>query len=150
VRSERLDEVTPPFGQALLEDEQRESVTGGVFLRDAVPAEVLDDDPSDAVDGLEANVHLGLLAGGERRRPPGEHEPHGRLPRSDPSDLIDRAVGVRLEEAAVDSRLDAEPPGAAASRLEQSVGSPPLADLGGERFEHPRRRGRDPKCHQDA
>ena len=55
------------LGEPLLEVVEREAVASGVLLGDRVPSEVLDGDPGRVVDGLEADVQLGLLAGLEGR-----------------------------------------------------------------------------------
>jgi hypothetical protein len=92
----------------LLEREQRETVAGGVLLRDTVPAEVLDDNAGTVADMLEADVDLGLAAGWEGGCPPAEDQLVGRVPDPDVPDLELHAVGVRLDDPAAEAGFDGE------------------------------------------
>lgn len=87
--------------------------------------------------------------GPERSRPPGEHEPAWWFPNPYLSDLGDLAIGMGLGDAPADAWFDGQPPGGLAAGWEQTVGTPPLADLGGEGLEDQLQRCPGPQRHQN-
>src|SRR5689334_24550302 len=101
---------------------------------------MLDSHPGLAADRLEADLDLGDLVGREARLAPGEGDAGAGLPGGDAADLEDLAIGCGLDEAAALAGLEGERAGGPRGELEQLVGPPPLADLGGEGLERARRR----------
>src|SRR5579864_6384951 len=74
-------QLLPPFGLALEELGQRETMTGCLLLRNRVPAVVLDRDACLIAHRLEADTHFGSLVRLEGSWPPAK----GQFPRRRPT-----------------------------------------------------------------
>src|SRR5262249_12761576 len=143
VLAERSQQIRSPQPRHPEEGRHLLAVAHGVVGPDRCPAAVDHRHPGPARARLEAHLDLGLLRGGEVRRPPLEDQPRRRLPGGHPASLDDPRPSSalhRLEEPPPHPGLETEQAGLPPAGPELQAGAPPGVDLLGEDLEGPRLR----------
>lgn len=118
-----------------LEYVQREAMTRDMFLRDRVPATVLDGNARLSVQGLKTNADVSHPILREGRLPPSECEVSAGTPVGYPADLERFPTWQVGYQAAAFAGLEAQRSIASGRELKKPVGAPPNSDVLGKNLE---------------
>jgi hypothetical protein len=140
--AQRGQQLAPPAPDLAEERAADPAVAHRMIVGDRGPAAMLEHDLGARVARAERHLDVRGLTAGERDRAPREREPHRRLPRRHPADLVQRALAVLLEDPPAQRALEVQRTGRAARDPIHRPAPPPPVDLLGEHRERIRRRDR--------